>query len=266
MKNSIPSKAQVRSWKITPPTAEEPADEPAMPQTSPTGLPYGYTLADLDDLARRVVKNNLHWWPAGDRRDQHDTAWHGIVEHLYTADEPPAERDLMEAGRRTLTEDVKSSMQMHGARRDGTNTGARFAVYWASMGATVPSPESTIVERVALGQIMAALTPRQREAFGALAACDDYVGAARLLGVEAQSYRSLIGRARGAFEALWHEGETARKRKPDRRVNRRDPAGEGDVAKRAVYAAQKRAERAAKNGSFVRELVEAAAAGSGKAS
>jgi len=216
---------------------------------------HGYSLADLDDLARRVVRNGMNWWPAGDRADQHDTAWHGIVEHLYSADDAPTTKELLEAGRRTLTDEVKAQMQMHGARRDGTNTGAKLATYWRAFAATTPSHEPAIIERFALSQIMAALTPRQREAFTALAACDDYVGAAQLLGIEPQTYRGLIGRARQSFDDLWHEGETACKRRPDRRVTRRDPTDEDDLAKRAIYAAQKRAERAAKSKAFIQEAM-----------
>lgn len=219
---------------------------------------HGYSLADLDDLARRVVSNNLNWWPVGDRADQHDTAWHGIVEHLYSADDAPTRNELLEAGRRILVDEVKSHLQTHGARRDGTNNGAKFAAYWRALNAAAPSHEPAIIERVALVQVMAALTPRQREAFGALAACDDYVGAARLLNVEPQSYRDLIGRSRQAFDALWHEGETARKRRPDRRVTRREPTDQDDAAKRAVYAAQKRAERAAKAKAFIQEAMRGA--------
>lgn len=175
--------------------------------TSPP-VAHGYTMRDLDALARAVVANNRAWWPAGDRDDQYAAAWHGIVEHLCTTDEPPHRHDLMEAGRNALAADVRDTMRHHGARRDSTNTGQKHAMYWEWAGRAVPSPENGIVEHLALDQILAALTRRQRQALDALAATGDYAEAARLLGIEGQTFRSLLGRGRGAFRALWHEGET----------------------------------------------------------
>ncbi|MFF3928181.1 hypothetical protein [Streptomyces hirsutus] len=186
-------------------------DTPKPDQHTPNkadGIRYGWTLPDLDRLARAVVSNNRTWWPAGDRDDLYAAAWHGIVEHLYTAEQAPGRTDLMEAGRRALAEDVKATMRHHGARRDTSNNGQKYAMYWEWAGRSVPSPESPIVERLALTQILAALTPRQREAFAALAAAGDYADAARHLAIGDQTFRSLLGRARGTFRELWHEGET----------------------------------------------------------
>ncbi|MFG2826075.1 RNA polymerase sigma factor [Streptomyces sp. NPDC048434] len=178
------------------------------PPSDPASIRGGWTLHDLDQLARQVVANNRAWWPAGDRDDQYAAAWHGIVEHLYSASDPPSRTDLMEAGRRALAEDVKATMRHHGARRDTSNTGQKYAMYWEWAGRAAPSPEASIIERTALWQILASLTPRQREAFDALAAAGDYPEAARLLDIEDQTFRSLLGRARGTFRHLWHEGET----------------------------------------------------------
>ncbi|MFF7476614.1 hypothetical protein [Streptomyces sp. NPDC008092] len=91
---------------------------------------HGYTLRDLDALARSVVMNNRTWWPAGDRDDLHAAAWHGIVEHLCTVDEQPARRDLLEAGRQALHDDVRDTMRHRGARRDSSNNGQKYAMYW----------------------------------------------------------------------------------------------------------------------------------------
>lgn len=173
------------------------------------GLRGGWTLTTLDRLARSVVSNNRTWWPAGDREDLYAAAWHGIVEHLYSTDTVPSRNDLMEAGRRALTTDVKDNMRHHGARRDGTNNGLKYAQYWEWHGRTAPSPENRIVDHLALQQILPTLTPGQRRALEALAATGDYQAAARLLGLGDVKSQLMHGRRR--FRELWHEGETPSK-------------------------------------------------------
>lgn len=179
-----------------------------MTSTPDHGIRYGWTLAALDQLARTVVSNNRHWWPAGDRDDQYAAAWHGIVEALYTADTQPSRIDLLEAGRRALADDVRAAIRHHGARRDTSNNGAKYATYWQWAGRSIPSPEAAIVERLALEQIIPALTPRQREAVDALAAAGDYEQAARLFGTTQAGLKTQLMHGRRRFRELWHEGET----------------------------------------------------------
>ncbi|WP_055591295.1 hypothetical protein [Peterkaempfera griseoplana] len=167
---------------------------------------YGWTLHDLDRLARTVVSNNRAWWPAGDRDDLYAAAWHGIVEHLYTTETEPRRTELMEAGRRALGQDVKDNMRHHGARRDSSNNGLKYAMYWEWAGRSVPSPENGIVERLALAQILPALTTGQRQAVEALAVTGDYDRAAQLIGSPA-SLTSQLMKGRRRFRELWHEGE-----------------------------------------------------------
>lgn len=185
-------------------TDAEPTDEPV---TAAEGIRGGWTLRTLDQLARTVVSNNRTWWPAGDRDDLYAAAWHGIVEHLYGAAELPSRISLMEAGRRALADDVRDTMRHHGARRDGTNNGQKYALYWQWAGRAVPSPEGRIVDEMALWQILPTLTAGQRAALDALAATGDYAEAARLLGIHKKSIDSQLMLARRRFRALWHEGE-----------------------------------------------------------
>jgi hypothetical protein len=174
--------------------------------TTTDTIRYGWTLRTLDTLARAVVSNNRTWWPAGDREDLYSAAWHGIVEHLYTADTEPRRSELMEAGRQALARDVKDNMRHHGARRDGTNNGLKYAMYWEWAGRATPSPETGIVERLALEQILPTLTPGQLAALHALAATGDYAEAARLVG-SPTGLKSQLMHGRRRFRALWHEGE-----------------------------------------------------------
>lgn len=214
--------------------------------TTETPVAHGYTMRDIDALARAVVMNNRTWWPAGDRDDLHAAAWHGIVEHLCTADETPRRTDLMEAGRRALVEDVKATMRHHGARRDSSNNGARHAIYWQWAGRATPSPENGIVERLALAQILPTLTPGQRRALETLAAAGDYDQAAQLFG-SVTGLKSQLMHGRRRFRALWHEGETPSAHWGcDRRAGAvRGTIGKGESAvynlRRRQRAAEKRA-------------------------
>lgn len=169
--------------------------------------PQTWTLRDFDHMARAVVAHNRAWWPAGDRADQYAAAWHGIVEHLYASTAPPTRGELMEAGRRALVAEVRDSMRHRGARRDTTNNGARYAAYWDWAGRATPSPENAVVDRIALYEILPALTPGQQEALIALASAGDYATAAGLLGVSEAGLKSQLMLGRRRFRALWHEGE-----------------------------------------------------------
>lgn len=226
-------------------------DQPAaVPEPEPEPRPdalWGYTLADVDGLASRVVRNHMHWWPGGDRRDQHDTAWEGIAGLLCEAKGPPSERDLLEAGRVALAREVRDQMRHRGERRDGTNDGTRFAAYWNWAAGCVPSHEGPAIERVALVQVLAALTPRQRNALAALALHGDYWKAAAHLGIENQTFRALVARARKDFCRLWWEHEIPpRIRQAGRRAQRYDTDDPAVLARRATDAAKARERRAAR--------------------
>lgn len=183
-----------------------PVEEPTPTPNTDGGIRGGWTLTDLDRLARAVVSNNRTWWPAGDRDDLYAAAWHGIVEHLYTADSTPRRTELMEAGRQALAADVKATMRHHGARRDTSNNGQKYAMYWEWAGRAVPSPENGIVERLTVEQILPVLTAGQRAAIEALAAAGDYDEAARLVG-SVTGLKSQLMKGRRRFRELWHEGE-----------------------------------------------------------
>ncbi|WP_030917440.1 hypothetical protein [Streptomyces sp. NRRL B-24720] len=187
-------------------TIEQAEIEPDNQPTETDGIRYGWTLHTLDALARSVVSNNRTWWPAGDRDDLYAAAWHGIVEHLYTATQAPRRNELMEAGRRALASDVRDNMRHHGTRRDTSNNGAKYALYWTWYGRATPSPENGIVERMALQQILPTLTDGQRRAVEALAATGDYRQAEQLLGTT-NSLKSQLSGGRRRFRKLWHEGE-----------------------------------------------------------
>ena len=208
---------------------------------------WGWTLADLGELSRAAVRNNRSWRPAADARDRADAAWHGVAELLCSAQEQPSRNDLLEAGRRAVQREVRDGQRHHGTRSDTRNDGSAFARYWSWHAMPATSPEAAVVERTAAWQVLAALTARQRDAVMALAMLGDYEMAAAALGIRPQTFRSLLGRSRRAFLALWHEGEVPSK--PwgcDRRVRRRetdDPAVLSARARDAAAARERRARR-----------------------
>jgi DNA-directed RNA polymerase specialized sigma24 family protein len=208
---------------------------------------HGYTLADLDRIALHVVRINMAWWPAGDRRDQADTAWEGIAEHLCAAPTPPTRQDLIEAGRTALVREVRDHARHHGAGSHNgiANAGAKFTAFWSSASA-VPSPEGPVTERVAVAQVLAALTPRQRDALLALALHGDYWAAAEALGIRPQTFRSLLGRARGEFFRHWFAPDAPPPiRGTDRRTGRHETDDPAELERRARAAERARAKRAA---------------------
>jgi DNA-directed RNA polymerase specialized sigma24 family protein len=213
---------------------------------------HGYTLHDLHHLARHAVHTD-RWHRAGDIEDRFDAAWHAIVEQLLTAKEPPTRNDLLWAGRQGCDDEVRQQQRAHGYNHHlpGTGTRPRFESYWFTASAHTHSPENGVVERHALRQIWPRLTPRQRQALTALAACGDYQLAAAHLGVTEGTFQVLISRARRRFLQLWHEGERpSRMWGTDRRVGSRTAGVPAATKRRAATRAVVR-----RTGRPVRELV-----------
>lgn len=214
MKHNPNSAAKVRCWTIAP--TQQPETEPAAAeapiQHSPNSVRHGYTMADLDRLARLTVTFHLGWFAGGNRNDQYEAAWHGIVEHLCSTEQPPSERDLLDSGRRALQDDQQRHQQMLGTSRSATYTGANFARYWDWHGRTTPSPEDSIVDRLALRQILPELCASHLEALNVLAAFDtaDPDGTAKVeaaaaaLGIGYRAMTSRLMRARANFRTHWY--------------------------------------------------------------
>jgi DNA-directed RNA polymerase specialized sigma24 family protein len=151
-----------------------------------------------------------------DADDVHEAAWFGVVEHLYTASERPAAYELVRAGQRAVNDAAHDDRHTYGYfkyKTIGSSAGLgsmpAFAKFWTNP--APGGPENAVVERTALRQVLVTLTDRQREALEALAVCGDYRTAAAALDIADNTFQTLIGRARNAFLAWWHEGETPRR-------------------------------------------------------
>lgn len=173
-----------------------------------TELRWGYTLADVQEIARKAAFTNR--FMASDFRDRVDAAWHAVVVELYTAEQPPTIHDLATVARAAVWAMVRDHHQTYGyADREwaaGYASAPRFVAYWTEPPGT--PMEERVVERVATPQVWWALSDRDRQVLAAFAAAGDNRSAAAALGMPVGSFRTYISQARRAWLALWHEGET----------------------------------------------------------
>lgn len=210
-----------------------------------TELRHGYTLDDLDRLARSAAGSN--YTMAADYRDLYHAAWSAIVDLLIETDERPEPYDLARVGKAAIWQLVRDHRQTYGYRDrewdNGIGSAPRFAMFWYAP--FDHGPESAVVERTAVPQILAALTERQRQALTAVAAVDgDRTRAAAALGINEKALDHQLRMARRACLALWLEGETPRQvtlRRLDYRRHRGEVAPCGTRA--AMFRHRDRKER-----------------------
>ena len=206
------------------------------------GARFGFTLDHLNNIAKRAVQTSLT--KASDFNWRLDAAWFGVVECLYSAQEPPSGLELVAAGRSALERAVRDEQREHGFnKRDvwaGSMAAPNFQRYWWGAQRT-PSPEPYVVERMCLKQIWPRLTPRQQEAIIALAAHGDYAAAAGSLGITVGTFNVHISKARRRYAELLFEGETPRGAwGTDRRVSKAGALAEVDGSRRARRAVGRR--------------------------
>lgn len=171
---------------------------------------HGYTLADIDRLARTAAAR-----AAGrrvlDPSDRYHAAWTAIVETLCTATEPPTGHTLVTTGMNAVgraAEDHRHTWGMASAGAGGVASRPRFQRYW-DMRQVTASPEDSVVDRLALRQIWPRLSRTdQRALYAHVVHHGDHRDAAASLGWTFETYRTYLKHARAAYRTLWHEHET----------------------------------------------------------
>lgn len=186
---------------------------------------HGYTLVDLEQLTRGALVSDRTMALGYDER--REVAYSAIAEYLCAAVSAPSRSELIQAGWKAIARTVKDGYRSRGYPdgafgADGP-TMPRFGIYWGTR--IVHSHEPRIVENVAVGQVLAELTPALNDAITALAIAEDYTKAAALLGISNSAFKVRISVARKQLLALWHDWET-----PHQGARRRDDRATRELA------------------------------------
>jgi len=183
--------------------------------------PSGYTLEEIDKLARTAIAGKLI--PGIDASDAYESAWFAIVATLYThtTSEPPWPGRLVWDARQALQRLVETERHHHGLVQRGGAFGRNFERYWDWHARLTTSPEEVVVDQLALQQVWPLLTEREQHAVTALAALGSHRAAAAALGCTVAAFDNRMRRARGRLLALWHEHETPPPARPWRGNNQR---------------------------------------------
>jgi hypothetical protein len=187
-----------------------------------TELPYGYTLHDLDAMARAACAADRSL--SSDMTIRFDIAWSAIALALVEAPYWPRRESLVQAGWRAIYAEVREVQHTFGVSRNADRgtvaSGKRFREFWWH--GTVDF-EDGLVERLAVGPCLDALTDAEREAVTALAVHDDYRAAAQYLGLTRKAFQARLNSARKRFKRRWYYPETPpTTRHTDRRIEAYD--------------------------------------------
>jgi DNA-directed RNA polymerase specialized sigma24 family protein len=183
-----------------------------------TEVKHGYTIADIDSIARAAVRADRSL--ASDAHTRYDVAWSAIALALTEADHWPRREHLVRTGWQAIYDEVRQMRHTFGfAGKDGTRgvaSSPRFREFWWH--GTVQF-EDQLVERLAVAPIIATLTDTERAAVIALAVHDDYLAAADALGLKMSTLTVRLSNARRRFCRRWFYPEAPPKVKgTDRRV------------------------------------------------
>lgn len=172
-------------------------------------LVHGFTMADLDRAAG--IAANLHRSSFLSFDDRYETAWMAIAEHLYANAVLP-DRNLVQVGNAAISQARNDEMRHGGVTRSG-ETAPRAQNYWRAV-AGEESFAERVIERVALRQALATLTPQEYEALVALAALGDQLSAAAYIGISRAQFQRRLKAARFKINVVWVAPETPRDLSP----------------------------------------------------
>lgn len=180
---------------------------------------FGYSLLDLDTLTRVALSQTVDGRGLLSAADRYHTVWSGIALALYEAEQWPSREELVHAGWRALADARGQEMQAHGFRLDDGRVRVRhaFGAYWRTPGEPA---EETLVERLAVRQVVQVLTRGQWAAVSAVASLGSYQAAQEALGITRASLTYRLMAARVAVLRAWMPGETP---VPPRYVHDRKP-------------------------------------------
>lgn len=138
-----------------------------------------------------------------DRWQVRDLAWEGVAAAIAAS--PHASwQAAVDAGATAARSEISQTLAAHGARRDGQSTGRGHAVYWLDWAAPIGTPDS-VLDRIAVRQVVDALDPDHRDALLLWAATFDFDAIADAYGCSRSHAIVLLRRARTAAYRLWFD-------------------------------------------------------------
>ena len=169
-----------------------------------TVIGHGWTLANAERVAGTAARDHPSAFLS--HADGRDVALNAITEAILTASAPPAELDLLRAGRDAISRAAAAERHHHGLSARTEGDAPRFARYWYQP--SLPF-EDALVDAIAVGQVLAGIRPSWRRDLEALAEHGTYAAAAEALGTTGVTFRSRISKARAAAAELWFSPEPA---------------------------------------------------------
>lgn len=181
-------------------------------------LVHGYTMAEIDRCKHTAIRQHPSTVLAP--QDRHEVAWHAIVDELYRSRTRPDWWILVTAGVDGLRQATRQELKHRGFNDQG-GFRPKFMAYWGEThdwsdvgderptrtNARLRPPDFTesMIEIMALPQVMALLTGPEYEALVDLAAHGSVSAAAAASGMKSSLLSKRVNQARERIKIAWFE-------------------------------------------------------------